>query len=288
MRRYWSYLLFSLFFIYGCSSIPTTMKENPNNAIQVDEVPNYTDQPYVEVNENIPTFETYEIQEATESYEYYSELDELGRAQYAQASVSLETMPTQKRESISEVKPSGWNNEAYSCVDGKWIYNRSHLIGYQLTGENANAKNLVTGTRYMNVEGMLPFENEVDDYIEQTGNHVLYRVTPIYEGDNLVASGIQMEAYSVEDNGKGIQFNIYVYNVQPGVEINYTDGSTNSTPACPLANESVSETEVAYISGSGKGKAYHTDPHCSGMKNAIEISVKDAKEQGYKECEHCN
>ena len=135
-------------------------------------------------------------------------------------------MPTEKRESIGQIKPTGWRTVRYDCVEGKYLYNRCHLIGYQLTAENANEKNLITGTRYMNVEGMLPFENIVADYIKETGNHVLYRVTPIFKDENLVASGVQMEAKSVEDNGKGVLFNVYVYNSQPSIEINYLTGES--------------------------------------------------------------
>ncbi len=186
-------------------------------------IPEYKDDPYVIINDNIPDFQN--ITE-TEGYEEYSELDSLGRCGVAFACVGEETMPTEDREAIGQVKPSGWQTVKYDNVDGKYLYNRCHLIGYQLTGENANKKNLITGTRYMNVEGMLPFENQVSDYIDETGNHVLYRVTPIFEGNNLVANGVQMEAKSVEDDGEGVCFNVYVYNVQPGIEIDYSDGSS--------------------------------------------------------------
>ena len=142
------------------------------------------------------------------------------------ANIGLDTMPTEERESIGQIKPTGWKNVKYDCVDGKYLYNRCHLIGYQLTAEKANEKNLITGTRYLNVEGMLPFENQIADYIQNTDNHVLYRVTPIFEGENLVASGVQMEAKSIEDNGKGICFNVYVYNCQPGIQINYLTGES--------------------------------------------------------------
>lgn len=185
-------------------------------------VPEYSGSPYVELNGNLPTFE--EVTE--ESFEEYAELDELGRCGVAYACIGKDIMPTEERGAIGQVKPSGWHTIKYDSVDGKYLYNRCHLIGYQLTGENANTKNLITGTRYMNVEGMLPFEDLVDDYIDETGNHVMYRVTPVFEGDNLLASGVQMEAYSVEDNGKGVCFNVYVYNVQPGITIDYTDGDS--------------------------------------------------------------
>lgn len=215
---------------YFHAGVPTITEKNLEENIaqemisfDLSEVPEFEDEPYVVLNENIPNFDEIEI---TEGYEEYSDLDSLGRCSVAFACVGEETLPTEERGAIGQVKPSGWQTTKYDIVDGKYLYNRCHLIGYQLTGENANKKNLITGTRYMNVEGMLPFENKVADYIEETGNHVLYRVSPIFEKDNLVASGVQMEAKSVEDNGKGICFNVYVYNVQPGIEINYLDGSS--------------------------------------------------------------
>ena len=179
----------------------------------------------MEVNDNQPEFTEEEL--TTVSYEDYSELDELGRCQLAEACIGQDLMPTEARESISSVKPTGWKNKSYDTVDGGYVYNRCHLIGFQLTGENANEENLITGTRYMNVEGMLPFEDEVAAYIKETDNHVMYRVTPVFEGDDLVASGVQMQAESVEDDGVGISFNVYVYNVQPYVVIDYKTGNTS-------------------------------------------------------------
>ena len=187
-------------------------------------LPAYSGEAYAKLNGNIPFFEEYEIIDA--SFEYYSTLDYLGRCDVCMASVSSELMPTQKRESISSVKPTGWINKAYDVVDGRYLYNRCHLIGFQLTGENANKRNLITGTRYMNVEGMLPFENKIDDYIDRTGNNVMYRVTPVFTGKNLVADGVLLEAYSVEDNGKGICFCVYCYNVQPQITIDYATGES--------------------------------------------------------------
>ncbi|MBR6738486.1 MAG: DNA/RNA non-specific endonuclease [Oscillospiraceae bacterium] len=192
-------------------------------AVSIDEVPEYDGIPYVEIDGNQPGFEEKDLTE--KSYESYSLLDGLGRCGAAVACIGLDLMPTGERESISSVYPSGWDQNQYDFVDGKSLYNRCHLIGYQLTGENANEENLITGTRYMNVDGMLPFENAVAEYIEYTGNHVLYRVTPIFKGVELVARGVQMEAYSVEDNGAGICFNVFCYNVQPGVVIDYATGS---------------------------------------------------------------
>lgn len=191
----------------------------------LENIPEYSSYPYVYIgagNSNLSETENWEI-----GYESYSSND-LGRCTTAEALVGIETMPTEDREDISNITPTGWENKRYDSelVDGGWIYNRCHLIGYQLTGENDNADNLITGTRYLNIEGMLPFENEVADYVRETGNHVMYQVTPIYEGDNLVASGVVMEAESLEDDGKGIDFNVYCYNVQPGVEIDYSNGNS--------------------------------------------------------------
>lgn len=187
-------------------------------------IPVYNGAPYVELNENFPEF-TYEDMQ-TSSFETYSELDELGRCGTAYACVGKDLMPTEKRGNIGGVKPSGWKSVKYDFVDGKYLYNRCHLIGYQLTAENANKRNLITGTRYMNTEGMLPFENMVADYVKETDNHVLYRVTPIFVDDNLVTSGVKMEAMSVEDNGDGVLYNVFVYNVQPGVVIDYLTGES--------------------------------------------------------------
>lgn len=191
----------------------------------LEEIPEYAGKPYVILDDNQPDFAELEMKSIVD-YEMYSEMDVYGRCGVAEAIISIATMPTEERGSIGQVKPSGWHTVKYDIVDGKYLYNRCHLIGYQLAGENANEKNLITGTRYMNTEGMLPFENMVDDYIEETGNHVMYRVTPIYEGDNLLASGVQMEAKSVEDNGEGLCFNVFVYNVQPGIEIDYVTGES--------------------------------------------------------------
>ena len=190
----------------------------------IENVPAYQGKPYVVINHNIPNFTDEE--KTLISYEHYSSLDILGRCGVASANISIDLMPEKERESIGAVKPSGWQTVKYDFVDGQYLYNRCHLIGYQLTGENANDKNLITCTRYMNTVGMLEFENRVAKYIKETKHHVLYRVTPIYEGGNLVASGVQMEAYSVEDHGVGVQFNVYVYNVQDGVVIDYRDGTS--------------------------------------------------------------
>lgn len=198
-------------------------KDNSNNTSDVISIPSYDNEPYKEVNNNKPTFTDSE-KELTEKEEY-SDLDSLGRVGVAFALVSKSTMPTTKRGSIGMIKPAGWHTVKYDFVDGKYLYNRCHLIAHQLTGENANPKNLMTCTRSMNVDGMLPFENKVANYIKETNNHVLYRVTPVFDGDNLVANGAYMEAYSIEDKGK-LSFNVYVYNVQKGVTIDYKTGES--------------------------------------------------------------
>lgn len=188
-------------------------------------IPKYSGVAYTEINGNIPFFD--EDEKNTTSFESYSELDSLGRCGVAYANVSRELMPTVERGEIGSIKPTGWQQAKYEGIVNSsppYLYNRCHLIAYCLTAENANEKNLITGTRYMNVEGMLPFEEQVARYLDKNDNHVLYRVTPIFEGDNLVASGVLMEAYSVEDDGAGVCFCVYCFNVQPGVEINYGTG----------------------------------------------------------------
>lgn len=181
-------------------------------------------QAYAIVNGNVPEFSEPDFIE--NSFEFYSELDSLGRCGVAFANIGIDLMPTEERGDIGHIKPTGWHTVKYDNIDGKYLFNRCHLIGYQLTAENANKQNLITGTRYFNVQGMLPFENMVADYIKETNNHVLYRVTPVYEGENLVASGVQIEAESMEDQGEGICFNVYIYNVQPGIEIDYRTGES--------------------------------------------------------------
>ncbi|MCI8365210.1 MAG: DNA/RNA non-specific endonuclease [Eubacterium sp.] len=264
-------------------------------------VPEFNGKSFVVINENKPEFE--ESDYTTESFESYSELDSLGRCGTAVANIGKDLMPVKDRESISPVKPSGWQNAKYDCVEGKYLYNRCHLIGYQLSGENANKKNLVTGTRYMNVEGMLPFENEVADYVKETDNHVLYRVTPVYEGNNLVASGVQMEAWSVEDGGKGVCFNVYAYNNQPGVEIDYATGK--SCLAGDEAPEERPEESSRKASGQDAGETgqyicntntrkFHTRD-CSSAKDTKGKNRKETKEtreqligQGYEPCGRCH
>lgn len=268
--------------------------------VTVDDVPAYSGEPYVEVNDNQPEFTEEEL--TTVSYEDYSELDELGRCQSAEACIGQDLMPTEARESISSVKPTGWKNKSYDTVDGGYVYNRCHLIGFQLTGENANEENLITGTRYMNVEGMLHFEDEVAAYIKETDNHVMYRVTPVFEGDDLVASGVQMQAESVEDDGVGISFNVYVYNVQPYVVIDYKtgenwEGDEIAEPEGKWADGTEAEPsdtkEQMYILNKNT-KKFHK-PECSGAKK---IKAKNKGEytgsrqtlidEGYEPCGNCN
>lgn len=225
-------LILALMLIFtGCKPIDTSQDATTTEAPTVPDitfntsmVPVYSGKAYATINDNIPFFKESDLTDI--SYEYYSELDTLGRCGECIAVIGTDIMPTEDRGTIGNVKPSGWNQNKYAgLVDGNYLYNRCHLIGYQLTGENANPKNLITGTRYLNIEGMLPFENMVADYVKETKNHVLFRVTPIFEGDNLLASGVLMEAMSVEDRGEGILFCVYSYNMQPGIGINYYDGS---------------------------------------------------------------
>lgn len=209
--------LFATYNNYTNSFIDNTYKYDLTDINKFDDVN------YIKLNGNIPKFENIDT---SKSFENYSELDYLNRAGIAFANISTDLMPTEKRESIGMIKPSGWHTVKYDIIEGKYLYNRCHLIGYQLTGENANPKNLITCTRQMNTQGMLEFENKVSNYIKQTNNHVLYRVTPVYDGDNLLATGVIIEAKSVEDDGAGIEFNVFVYNRQDGIEIDYKTGES--------------------------------------------------------------
>ena len=239
-RKWWVWLV-ALFIIIAAIAGPSTgnntqdtvsIEDTPEHTesvyadtISIEDIPEYTGNTYVEINGNIPYFDASD--HGTTAFETYSELDDLGRCGVAYANICKEIMPTEERGGIGMIKPSGWHTVRYDdIIAGKYLYNRCHLIGYQLAGENANEKNLITGTRHLNVEGMLPFENQVADYVADTGNHVLYRVTPVFAGRNLVAHGVLMEAYSVEDSGRGVCFNVFVYNVQPGIIINYETGES--------------------------------------------------------------
>ncbi len=288
------------------TSQSSNIDDGRDKGFSLDEVPEYPGEPFVALYNNVPDFDDKD--KTTKSFETYSDLDSLGRCGVAYANIGKDLMPTQKRGDISSVKPSGWINKKYDTdlVDGGYIYNRCHLIGHQLAGEDANEKNLITGTRYFNVEGMLPFENMVADYVKETNNHVLYRVTPVYDGDDLVAKGVQMEAYSVEDDGEGVLFNVFVYNVQPGITIDYAtgnselskDGETNSNQTSQQEskdnpnqntqnNQSSSNTKVE-IRGNSKSKIYH----CPGQAAYDEMgdsphlvifhSEQDAINAGYR------
>ncbi len=255
-------------------------------------IPDYDGKAYVELNGNVPEFSESE-KTYSESFEEYGKLDSLGRCTYAVSCIGKDLMPTEKRGSIGSVKPSGWHISKYDFVDGKYLYNRCHLIGYQLTAENANERNLITGTRYLNVEGMLPFENDVADYIEITNNHVYYKVTPIFEGNNLVANGVQMQAYSVEDNGQGISFNVYCYNVQPGVAIDYATGDNQTVASSSITSTSSDEADKKTYIVNTKTKKFH-NPDCDGVKKMSSSNKKKYKgtrdsliSNGYSPCQKC-
>lgn len=259
----------------------------------LEDLPAYDGQPTVILNENQPDFPDRD--KTSQSFERYSQLDYFGRCGAAYANVGPETMPTGERGSIGQVKPSGWQTVRYDFVDGKYLYNRCHLIGYQLTAENANELNLITGTRYLNVQGMLPYENEVADYIKETGNHVLYRVTPLYGDGDLVAHGVEMEALSVEDGGKGVCFHVYAYNVQPGVIIDYATGESRAEGASAPTQESAAptpEAENSYVLNTSS-KKFHL-PTCSGAESIKKENRQDYTgsrssliEQGYEPCGAC-
>ncbi len=256
--------------------------------ISLENIPEYDGDAYVEINDNVPFFTSEEI--TTNSYETFSELDELERCGVVHASIGKDLMPTEEREYIGYIKPTGWQVSKYDGIDGAYLYNRCHLIGFQLTGENANERNLITGTRYMNVQGMLPFENEVANYVKTTDNHVMYRVTPIFEGDNLLASGVLMEAKSVEDNGDGVMFNVYCYNVQPGIEIDYATGANYKIET---SEENSTGEKMEYILNTNS-KKFHL-PSCDGVNQMSEKNKKsftgyksELISQGYEACGSCN
>ena len=314
LRNRISVLLFALFMAFGLTVCQDSSKEkqpgrhtaetevqtasnSSQKNISVNNIPDYSGKMDVELNDSRPEFQSRELK--TKSYESYSKLDSLGRCGTAQANIGKDIMPTKKRGAIGMVKPTGWHTVKYSNVDGKYLYNRCHLIGYQLTGENANKKNLITGTRAMNVDGMLPFEDMVADYVKETGNHVLYRVTPVYEEEDLVAKGVQMEAMSVEDRGKDIEFNVFVYNVQPGVSIDYKTGKSKKaqntetqTAASKKRRHAESgqshHNESVYICGNSRSKVYH----CPGQRDYEKMktskylvkfkSEKEAQAAGYR------
>ena len=265
-------LLLTLSILTGCAEteqgFPTPRPEGPGtesslpverDSFDLSDVPEYRGEPYAVIHGNVPYFTPEELTE--HSFETYTPLDELGRCGVAESSVGVDIMPTEKRGSIGQVKPTGWKTAKYDFVDGKYLYNRCHLLGYQLTGENANERNLITGTRYLNVEGMLPFENLVADYVKETENHVQYRVTPVFDGDDLVAAGVLMEGFSVEDGGEDVCFCVFAYNVQPGVVIDYATGENWEADRGGLLPES---GEVLYVLNTSS-KKFHL-PDCSGAQ----------------------
>ena len=270
---------------------------NNNSYVSLDAIPAYDGRAYVAVNNNEPFFTDSDM--TTTAFENYSDLDSLGRCGVAYANICKDIMPTEERGKIGMIKPSGWHTVKYDVIKDRYLYNRCHLIGYQLAGENANSKNLITGTRYLNVEGMLPFENLVADYVNNTGNHVLYRVTPMFSGSNLVANGVLIEAKSVEDNGGGILFNVYCYNVQPGVGINYENGDSwlDGTTGSASSGSDTSATENSAADSSNSetmvhitatGKKYHRAGRRNLKKSDTEVTLDEAKSMGLSPCGICN
>lgn len=269
------FLCFTLSFsLFGCrrTTQPTPSSQSreisQESVATLNTIPAYTGEPYVTINNNVPFFEENEW--TTNSFHYYFDLDELGRVTQAYACLGTDLLPDNKRQDISSVKPTGFINHNYSFMSDGMVYNRAHLIAYMLSGQNANPKNLMTGTRYLNIDGMLPFENIVHDYIQETGNHVMYRVTPIFEGDDLVARGVLMEAYSVEDQGKGVEFCVYCYNVQPGVAINYATGENK-------VDESMSDEQIAAFYD--KSKKSTKTPAANNQTSNTNSSVSQSSEK---------
>lgn len=279
-----------------------TALTNTITSFSLSSIPEYSGKAYVPVNNNIPYFAKDEY--TVSSFEKYTPLDNLGRCGVAFACIGRDIMPTEERDSIGAIKPTGWHTVRYENIDGKYLYNRCHLLGYQLTGENANIRNLITGTRYLNIEGMLPFENMVADYVKETNNHVLFRVAPIFEGNNLLSSGVLMEGFSIEDNGNGICFNVYCYNVQPGIIINYEDGSNYAADgSAPYGSSSgisnkrnntltKNSESVSYIANKNT-KKFHI-PSCGSVKQMKEKNKKylnctreEIISQGYEPCGNC-
>ena len=263
----------------------------PAPSFDLEDIPEFSGEPYVVLEDNRPNFPEEEW--AAEPFEEYSPLDSLGRCGPAYACVGLETMPTEERGSIGQVKPSGWKTAKYDNVDGKYLYNRCHLLGFQLTGENANEENLITGTRYLNVEGMLPFENLVADYVKETDQHVLYRVTPVFQGQDLVARGVLMEGLSVEDNGEGVTFCVYAYNVQPGVDIDYATGDNHASDSQSAGDASQADSAQGTYVLNISSKKFHL-PSCGGISDIKSSNRQDYTgprqtliDQGYQPCGRC-
>lgn len=270
--------------------------ETGEEVVTLSNIPAYSGQVYTILNDNKPVFNSM----TTESYEFYSELDELGRCGVTEACIGRDIMPTEPRGEIGHIKPTGWQTAKYdkSVIKDMYLYNRCHLIGFQLTGENDNVRNLITGTRYMNMDGMAPFENDTAAYIKETGNHVMYRVTPVFSGDNLVADGVQMEAMSVEDNGAGICFNVFIYNVQPGITIDYATGNnalaTAVVTTAPKPTTAPGQGVVKEYVLNTNTKKFH-EPSCNSAKKIIDANRQDYTgtreellEKGYDACKQCN
>ena len=276
-----------------CIFVLLTACGDPYNAPAVS-VPALDSAAYTQMNGNQPLFTNEDL--TVQSYESYSPLDQLGRCGVAMACIGQDIMPTEERGAIGQVKPTGWHTVKYDSVDGKYLYNRCHLIGYQLTGENANERNLITGTRYLNTEGMLPFENQIAEYVNETNNHVLYRVTPVFEGTNLLASGVTLEAKSVEDNGKGLCFYVYCPNVQPGIEIDYATGKSKLIGENSLNEQSSplpSEGEIKEYVLNRNSKTFHL-ADCSSVEKIKEANREDfigerqvVIDAGYSPCGNC-
>ena len=294
------------------ADIPSTYHTNEalnvTSKIVLSDILPFSDKPYVVLNNNQPYFDSSDY--TTDSFEYYSSLDDQGRCGVVYACIGKDIMPTGERGETGQIKPTGWHTVKYDIVDGKFLYNRCHLIGWQLTGETSNERNLITGTRYLNIQGMLPFENMVADYIKETENHVLYRVTPYFEKNNLLAHGVQIEAYSVEDGGAGICFNVFCYNAQPGVTIDYSSGNSKlindtyenttfktiekvseTTTQKPTSNSSVEKAD--YVANTNTGKFHY--PSCSSVDDMKEENkmlfngIRDELiSEGYVPCKRCN
>lgn len=264
------------------------VQENTQKSYESTDIPAYAGNSFVILDDNKPAFSKKD-RERTDAFETYSDLDALGRCGVAYANICKELMPTEERGAIGMVKPTGWHTVKYDNVEGKYLYNRCHLIGYQLAGENANEKNLITGTRYLNVTGMLKFEDQVADYVKATDHHVLYRVTPVFEGDNLVATGVEMEAYSVEDKGEGVSFHVFVYNVQPGISIDYATGE--SWPDDSRETESTEKSQT-YVLNTNTHK-FHTQ-NCESVRDIADTNKEvytgyreDLINIGYEPCKRC-
>lgn len=279
----------------GCSQTPVSPDQaqglERTGSVSLSDIPEYAGEPSVAIDGGQPGFTDEDIDAAEAGvFEEYSELDALGRCGTAYVLVGIETMPTEERGGIGMVKPSGWQISTYDFIDGRYLYNRCHLVGFQLTGENANERNLITGTRYLNTQGMLPLENDVADYVEKTGNHVLFRATPIFQGDELIARGVQLEALSVEDSGAGVRFNEYCYNVQPNVEIDYLTGNNREIGV----GETDADAEASTYMLNTRSMKFH-EPACKSVADMAEHNKQEFTgtrteliASGYEPCGRCN